>query len=171
MIKRILILCLVLASLADFSVKAEEYDFRKVKWGMSIEDVQINELSEIVRIEDNMLIYRIEMLGEKCILQYLFENDKLIKGIYLFNIKNIHTKDRIYKNIIESLNKKYIHINDIFNEMIGIFKYGNTYITVTNAKNLGIIYCEKNIYEKEAKIRADALEKKIEGYNKDLNGL
>lgn len=171
MVKRILILCLVFVTLANFPVKAEEYDFRNVKWGMSIEDVQINELSEIVKIEDNMLIYKIEMLGEECFLQYLFQNDKLIKGVYLFNIKGMNIKDRIYKDIFESLNKKYIHVNDIFNAMVGIFKDDNTYITVTNAKNLGVIYCEKNFYEKEEKIKSDALEKKIDRYNKDLNGL
>lgn len=107
MIKRILILCFFFVSLANFSVKAEEYDFRKTRWGMTPEEVQINELSKIVKIENDELIYFVEMLGKKCFLKYEFKKNKLISGVYLFD--NISKKERniIYDSIVTSLNGKY----------------------------------------------------------------
>ncbi len=90
-------------------IYASESNFRNSDWGMSIKEVKENE----VKIEKTDIKNTYEstdyLFDNEFIVNFIFENNKLIKGSYLlmFESNNINSKFSLLNNLYKSLNKKY----------------------------------------------------------------
>ena len=51
---------------------ADEYDFRKTKWGMSKEEVKLSENKERGYEEGDYFGYESEVAGMECLIGYIF---------------------------------------------------------------------------------------------------
>lgn len=102
---------LFIVFLACFSLQIIAQDFRKAKWGESMDMVKSKETAGIIsdRSKGNMLYYT-SILGEKKVeIAYKFVNNKLVRAKYIFkevyNNKNVYYTD--YLNFKSMLTKKY----------------------------------------------------------------
>lgn len=88
---------------------AEEYDFRNINWGMSIEEVKNNEELELVYETENSLMYETMLNSNDFYLVYFFDDSKLTQGVYSLketfynNLKYV----RCYEKLKENLTEKY----------------------------------------------------------------
>lgn len=84
--------------------------FRKVKWGMSKQDVKSRETGTVTSESDNVIIYEgISVAGLNTYVGYVFVEDKLYRGVYMFN-ENYVNDDRYltdYSSLKEILTSKY----------------------------------------------------------------
>ncbi|RDG28963.1 hypothetical protein DV872_24090 [Oceanispirochaeta sp. M1] len=91
---------------------SEDYDFRKVKWNMTIDEVKT---SESFKWEDggdseSYYIYtEIDFLSEKSLLAYYFNENRLYQARYIVTQKHSNKTDywRAYKRFVEALKGKY----------------------------------------------------------------
>ena len=96
----------------------EQFNFRKTRWGMSIEQVKASEVDKNwINVQDtrpNTLAYRGTLFGRGCFLIYLFEEGKLQSGTYTFEVppSNIELEKRIKSVLLK--------------------KYGNPFLTTTS---------------------------------------
>ena len=60
----------------------EDYDFRKVTWGMSKEEVKASETFKPTDEDDRAIRYKTMILGRDVRLEYIFANGKLWRTIY-----------------------------------------------------------------------------------------
>lgn len=75
----------------------DDYDFRQVRWSMTMEEVKKAEPQLILKNEDprGLLTYELSMYGEKFDLNYDFDQEtKLLGQITLYNPKPIEDPDR-----------------------------------------------------------------------------
>jgi hypothetical protein len=79
----------VAALLLLSAMSASAQDFRKVTWGMSVDDVIAAEsgleFSELDGTSKSMLSSHVEVMGRTGILTYTFENQKLVIAQYKFD--------------------------------------------------------------------------------------
>mgnify|MGYP006279006303 CR=1 FL=1 len=80
-----ILLTLIMVFLLTSVVGAEDYDFRKVNWGMSVEQVKENEKSQLLDGNDETLMYRVDLNNNEYVLLYGFKNDKLYKTVYILD--------------------------------------------------------------------------------------
>ncbi|MGE5549452.1 MAG: hypothetical protein ACM3ZC_02850 [Bacteroidota bacterium] len=103
----IFVLGLVLA----LPVLAEEgYDLRKIRWGMSMAEVQAAEGREPVFRNDEAMAYAgISMAAHSFDLAYYFNDDRLYQAIYIWSDKSFGAKEcfTVFDNLKELLNAKY----------------------------------------------------------------
>ena len=64
----------------------EDFDFRKARWGMTIEEIQKTETAYVKNIKDETLYYAEKLLDEECAIVYSFKKGKLVKCSYVFLI-------------------------------------------------------------------------------------
>jgi len=89
--KKLILFMLVLVVICSGVVLAEEeYDFREVNWGMSIDEVIENE-GEPADKGDSNLLYETQVAGRDAYLLYEFQNDKLYEGTYFITRKYPNT--------------------------------------------------------------------------------
>ena len=90
---------------------ADNYDFRKAKWGMSMAQVKASESLSIKNKDKDkdVLIYKTKILNNNVALVYSFINDKLVSGHYVVEEKHSNKNDYIadYKDFKKILTKKY----------------------------------------------------------------
>lgn len=95
---------------------ADDYDFRKTRWGMSKEEVRASEQRDVydVYIEETSegieaLIYKDNLFGNECILGYVFADDQLTRTKYIFTHDHSNHMEFIYdyEDLKEALTKKY----------------------------------------------------------------
>ena len=110
---RYLICLLLLTS----NIYANDYDFRKTRWNMVIEQVKVSEAITLDKkwelVEDKkgvgtntwVLSYVDSMMGNKCRLNYLFHEDRLESSGYSFFLPK--DADLLYKNLGEMLISKH----------------------------------------------------------------
>ena len=106
---------LLLVTLA-LSIKSysQDYDFRKAKWGESMEEVKKNESVEL-EVRDlsfggaKMLAGLVRVMGLDALVAYIFIDDQLHKATYVFNTTEFDGKDCIehYNSIKDVLVAKY----------------------------------------------------------------
>ena len=151
---------------------AEEADVRNVRWGMSIDDVQMNEFSFLESNKNGTLVYDIEKFSEKCKLIYIFENNKLVQCSYLFNI-NIHNDTKnIYSDIYKTICKKYKKIGT--KSWMGeheVFDGGKSYIVLAANRCILLSYLSPQFFLKEELKHNKKMKENEEKYNDDLKGL
>ena len=88
---------------------AEDYTFRKTKWGMSKAQVKASEPLTVGREDDNSLGYNTSIINKDVLLLYYFINDQLYKAIYWLDVKHINSNLYLedYKQFKKLLDKKY----------------------------------------------------------------
>lgn len=100
----------VLSSLAE---EQNTFDVRKVRWGMSKDEVLKSELpNKLYSVQKKLHVERYTfndiILGYKCSIVYIIENNKLIEVNYIFNMfDDKHTPDYLKYRIKYILDKKY----------------------------------------------------------------
>lgn len=101
----------LLISLLISTTHAENnYDFRNVKWGMTLEETINSESLPIVSNENNQLFYQTSILNKDCYLFYYCQNNNTLNCAgYFFDIKHTNPNDYIedYLKIQNSLCSKY----------------------------------------------------------------
>lgn len=87
----------------------QPYDFRKVHWGMSKNQVKKNETAEFIGETDNALLYRESIAGLDSKLVYMFEDEKLRISAYKFENEYSDVEDYIndYAKLKDAYTKKY----------------------------------------------------------------
>ncbi|MBA7515713.1 hypothetical protein ES705_07756 [subsurface metagenome] len=168
-----------------------QYDFRKVNWGMSKEEVKATEDKEPDSEFDNSLVYYAKIDGDDYLCGYTFLEDKLHNTGYVFIGEHSNKNDYIqdYKNLKEILTKKYgkpwsdrtTWDNDLFKDdrsqwglavSIGHLSYGNiwetstTYITLwldgdNYEISLGVAYDSVELKEWVKKIKEEKAKSKF----------
>jgi len=102
---------LVVFSIFIFSTicSAEDYNFRKTKWGMSIAEVKSSEPLDVVKEEDNMLGYKTNVIGKDVFVVYFFIDNQLVRTRYVLAESHSNNNDYItdYNAFKEILIKKY----------------------------------------------------------------
>ena len=129
------ILCLFSCTMP---VDAAEPDFRKVSWGMSVEEVLLAEEAECIKEHSSLdrIVYRESAFGRTGILFYDFEEEKLAKATYLFGELTAEEAKGLFKDIKTVLSKKYtLEAPALEIPYYDNFSYGNTNIAL-----LGVSY-------------------------------
>ena len=108
-----LIVVIVLIFISTIFIYSNQYDFRKINWGMDIDQVKAIENKKIVYEGDNSLghslCYEVDISNKNYYCIYYFLEDKLYTAGYMsteeYTNKNDYIRD--YKEIKEILTKKY----------------------------------------------------------------
>lgn len=153
MIKYIMFFIFMIA--LNFSARAEDYDFRKTQWGMTILEVKqtepvppIGEQEFADPYIENLycIVYYSNAFNRTCKLSYTFENNRLVSALYIFDEKNNISAMNLYKDITTSLYKKYKKINE-YNGLFTEFENSKTNIVVSQSGPY-IMYSEKTYHKK-----------------------
>lgn len=88
---------------------AEEYNFRKTKWGMSITQVKSSEPLDVAKEDENLLGYETTVIGKDVFVVYFFIDNQLVRARYLLAESHTNRNDFItdYNDFKEILTKKY----------------------------------------------------------------
>lgn len=83
--------------------------FRNTHWGMSREEVKNSEDLELVREQEDVLMYQTNLSGFKAFIGYIFTNNKLTRAKYLITETHSNENDHIsdYNDLNDLLEKKY----------------------------------------------------------------
>jgi hypothetical protein len=98
----------IAAVLLLLALSAFGLDFRKVTWGMSLDDVISAEselkFSQMDGTSNSMLTSRVNVMGRSGMLNYIFVDDKLVIAQYRFDDED---DMRTYHEILNILTQKY----------------------------------------------------------------
>jgi hypothetical protein len=98
----------IAAVLCLFALSASAQDFRKVTWGMSPDEVIAAEtelqFSRMNGTSNTLLSTRVEVTGHSGLLNYIFEDNKLVIAQYRFDDEE---DMRTYNEILNALTDKY----------------------------------------------------------------
>lgn len=88
---------------------AENYNFRKTKWGMSIAEVKSSEPLDVTKEEDNLLGYKTVVIGKDVLVAYFFIDNQLVRTRYVLAESHTNNNDYIadYNDFKKILIKKY----------------------------------------------------------------
>jgi len=88
---------------------ADDFTFRKTKWGMSAADVKASEPLKIAKEEGNLLCYKTSVLGKDVFIFYFFIDDQLTRARYGLAESHSNKNDFItdYEDFKKILLKKY----------------------------------------------------------------
>jgi len=88
---------------------AENYDFRKTKWGMSKDQVKSSEPLKVAKETDDMLLYKTTVIGKNVLLVYIFVNNQLVRSKYILAEFHTNNNDFItdFNEFKKILVKKY----------------------------------------------------------------
>ena len=92
------------------SQEKQDYDFKKIIWGMLREQVTENETEKVLSDKDNHLVYYgVEVANMNAYLYYFFANKQLVRTQYIFIDK--HTNENLfiddYNKLVAILTTKY----------------------------------------------------------------
>ena len=104
--------------LLTHNICADEYDFRKTRWGMSITQVKEIEndpkwrwgMAELPETDSRLTVnYNGSIFNRECDITYSFSYRKLIGGFYTFDVENLSTQElkQLYDDILNTLSDKY----------------------------------------------------------------
>ncbi|MGO9412430.1 MAG: hypothetical protein ACLQCB_16980 [Spirochaetia bacterium] len=121
----------VAAVLLLLAASAFAQDFRKVTWGMSVDDVVSAEsaltFSQMDEASNTTLTSHVNVMGHNGILNYIFENDKLVIAQYKFDDED---DMRTYTGILNILKEKYGAPSDS-GDSFSHWKLPRTYIGIS----------------------------------------
>lgn len=105
---RIVLVGLLVVFFAELSF-ADEYNFRKTKWGMSIAQVKSSEPLDVVKEDENLLGYKTNVIGKDVLVAYFFIDNQLVRARYVLAESHTNKNDFItdYNDFKEILTKKY----------------------------------------------------------------
>ncbi len=81
------------------------YDFRETNWGFQRNQVINSEKQPVFVNKDNIIGYESSIAGMKCLIGYIFTDEKLTRAKYV--IQETHTNKSDYKTLKSLLTKKY----------------------------------------------------------------
>ncbi len=150
----------------------ENFDVRKVKWGMTQDEVLNSELPNkpFKRMKDSFA-YNEKIDNKNSLIIYQFKDNKLYQVVYKFDINNSREDNLFKMNIISILEKKYIKNqeiseNPLLRGLVEEFYNNNTSINIfTKNKEIIISYQSlesKNESEKESNINFEKRKKEME---------
>lgn len=108
--KKIFLIPLLIISIlpAGAGRAQEEADFRGVKWGVSRKEVKEQEASSrLVGEMPDLLVYQGEIAGIPASIFYLFDGNKLVRGIYSIENDRQNAIIKDYETIRSFLLKRY----------------------------------------------------------------
>lgn len=150
----------------------ENFDVRNVKWGMTKNEVLNSELPNNPFVQDkNSLAYNDTIDGKTITILYEFNDDKLYRVIYNFDINNSVDDNLFRRNIINILEKKYTRDqkksnNQLLKGFFDEFFNNNTSVSVfTKNEDMIIVYQtleSKNAMDKETNKKLEKRKKEIE---------
>jgi hypothetical protein len=124
--KLTVILMLVILTYASTNVFAEEYSFRKTKWGMSKQQVLASETLKPAQEKPNLLIYKTRLLENNYYIIYIFVDDKLVRSKYMLHERHSNKNSYIddYNSLNAALTNKYgeplekdtLWLNDLYKD-------------------------------------------------------
>ncbi len=87
----------------------EKYDFRKVRWGMTKDEVKASESNKIEAEEDDAILYHCKVAGMESGLLYFFAKGRLVQATYRFRENYINKNNYIsdFEKIKKILTQKY----------------------------------------------------------------
>ena len=90
-------------------VLAQDFDFRKTKWGFTKNQVKSVESAESIMDEGNILGYSTTVADLECSLGYYFGDNSLYKGAYIFGEEHSNKSDYLsdYIKLKLLLKEKY----------------------------------------------------------------
>ncbi len=105
------ILFLIILFFIAVSLYAQDFDFRKTLWGMSVKEVANVEKEKLLNKggdkQEYQLVYKITLADFKGKVLYHFVDYKLVKAHYIFNIKEIDESISNHDFFKEVLIEKY----------------------------------------------------------------
>ena len=105
------ILSFVFLIFLNLDIQADEFDFRKVQWGMEKQQVKASEKSKPIKEADNYLIYSLIIGKIPAFLTYVFskESGQLTLGKYIFRPRKTKSEQYVYdyQKLKRILQKKY----------------------------------------------------------------
>lgn len=107
--KKVLVLTLLLVIILSLGVGAEDYDFRNVNWGMTIDEVMEQVDLNLVANVETGLMYSTSLNNDKYFLILQFRNNKLFEADYIINETFINNLKYIesFRAIRNLLTEKY----------------------------------------------------------------
>ncbi len=108
---RVITLLLSIAILLNYTntTRADDFTFRKTKWGMSKSDVKNSEPLKLFQEDDNLLGYKTNVLDKDVFLGYVFVDNQLVRTRYVLAESHSNDNDYIndYLDFKATLTKKY----------------------------------------------------------------
>jgi len=88
---------------------AEDYNFRKTRWGMSIAQVKSSEPLEVAKEDKTLLGYKTTVIGKDVLVAYFFVDNQLVRARYVLVESHTNKNDFItdYNDFKKILTKKY----------------------------------------------------------------
>lgn len=104
--KLIFLLFLILSTILSI---AQDFGFRKTKWGYTKNQVKSTESLELILDNDEILGYRTSVANLECTLGYYFKNNSLYAGAYNFSEEHSNKNDYLmdYLSLKQLLKEKY----------------------------------------------------------------
>ena len=105
---RIVLIGFLVVFFAELSF-ADEFNFRKTKWGMSIAQVKSSEPLDVAKENENLLGYKTNVIGKDVFVAYFFVDNQLVRARYVLAESHTNKNDFItdYNDFKEILTKKY----------------------------------------------------------------
>jgi hypothetical protein len=114
--RQLLVICMTLGCIITFPFNGycDDYNFRKTKWGMSMQQVKESEPLEIDHSNDKLLRYKSIALDKNVYIIYGFVDDKLFRARYVLAEGHSNNNDYIddynaFKNILTTKYGKPIY--------------------------------------------------------------
>ncbi|WP_279138798.1 hypothetical protein [Bilophila wadsworthia] len=144
---RKLILTLVMVVMCWGMAFGEEgFDFRNVNWNAGVNEVREKESLKCISTQSKenstMLVYQAEILETPCYIHYVFQDDKLIQGIYVFNEEGDISRVVLFRKIREMVSNKYDEQNKDMNKLM----YGHVEVYVNKTTEITIVNKDKKIF-------------------------
>ncbi len=88
---------------------ADDYSFRKTRWGMSIEEVKKSEPLEVMSESETVLGYKSKVIDKEVFILYIFADSQLVRARYALAESHTNKNDFItdYEDFKAILEKKY----------------------------------------------------------------
>lgn len=134
-------------------VKTTEYDLRKVRWGMTHQQVVKSEVWKRATFGKKTIVYKGSMLGLECLIQYAFHKGGLSTAVYAFLNPTVGLHTRL-KGL---LTDRYGDPVPMGGDVMGWKAKGRTYILLSTSADgkVGISYMDKRVRDAQDKAEAD----------------
>ena len=105
---RVVLVGFIVVFFAELSF-ADEYNFRKTKWGMSIAQVKSSEPLNVAEESTTLLAYKTTVIGKDVFVTYFFIDNQLVRATYLLTRSHTNKNDFItdYNDFKKILTTKY----------------------------------------------------------------
>lgn len=89
--------------------EASQYHFRKTRWGMSKDEVKKSETIKLAADRDTVLGYETQVAGLKCLLLYVFTEERLVRAKYVIVEQHTNKNDFLldFNTLQQKLTQKY----------------------------------------------------------------